>query len=183
MNDGKITVTLPTGGYGTYQYSIYGAAGPWQIAGTFTGLTNGLYDVWIRDAAHTGCTAVLSAGLSINRPAILSATLAQTDVTCNGANDGTISVTDAAGGYGSYQYSINGTNWFGSGLFTNLAPATYTVQMRDAANRACIITVGTITITQQAALNATVNSVNVTCAGGSDGSIIITAPTGGYGNY
>ena len=183
IDDGKITVTLSTGGSGTYQYSIHGAAGPWQIAGTFTSLTNGLYDVWIRDAAHTGCTADLSAGLSIIRPAILSATLAQTDVTCNGANDGTISVTDAAGGYGSYQYSINGTNWFGSGLFTNLAPIAYTVQMRDAANPACMITIGTINITQQTVLNATVNSTNVTCAGGSDGSITISAPTGGYGNY
>ena len=86
-----------------------------------------------------------------------SATAAGTNITCNGASDGTITVTGAAGGYGSYQYTINGTNWFGSGLFTNLAPATYTVQMRDAANPGCVTGLGDITITQQPVLNATVN--------------------------
>ncbi len=182
-DDGRITISVPTGGYGTYQYSINGAAGPWQAPGTFTGLAPAGYDVWIRDAAHTGCTAVLSAGLVIDEPVALSAAISGTNITCNGASDGTISVTGAAGGYGSYQYTINGTNWFGSGLFTNLSPATYTVQMRDAANPGCIAVLGDITITQQAVLNATVTSINVTCAGGGDGSITITLPTGGYGNY
>ena len=183
-DDGKITVSLPTGGYGTYEYSIYGgAAGTWQGSLSFTGLTPGNYDVWMRDAAHTGCTAVLSAGLIINEPALLTATIAGTNITCNGANDGTITVTDAAGGYGSYQYSINGTNWFGSGLFANLAPDIYTVLIRDAANQACVINLGSVSITQQPALNATLASTNATCAGGGDGTITITFPTGGYGNY
>ena len=182
-NDGKITITIPMGGYGTYEYSINGAAGPWQASGSFTGLIPATYNVQMRDAVHTGCVAILNAALVINEPVVLTASISGTNVTCNGANDGTISVTGAAGGYGSYQYSINGTNWFGSGIFMGLAPAIYTVQMRDAANPACIINLGDIEITQQPVLNATVNSANVTCAGGTDGSITISAPTGGYGNY
>ena len=182
--DGKITISMPMGGYGTYEYSIYGGAvGSWQSSVSFTGLSAGTYDVQMRDASHTGCIAVLNAGLVINEPDELLASLARTNVTCNGANDGTISVTGATGGYGSYQYSINGTNWFGSGLFTGLAPAIYTVQMRDAANPGCVAVLGDITITQQSVLNATVTSINVTCAGGGDGSITISGSIGGYGNY
>ncbi|MGL2988587.1 SprB repeat-containing protein, partial [Flavobacterium sp. RSSA_27] len=71
--------------------------------------------------------------------AVLSATVASTNVTCNAANDGTITISAPLGGYGTYQYSINGgTTWQDSGTFTALANATYNVQIRDKANTACV---------------------------------------------
>ena len=137
--DGTITISSPSGGYGTYQYSINGG-GAWQASGSFSALAPATYNVQIRDAAHTGCVIVLNPALVITQPAVLSATVTPTNVTCNGANDGIISITAPTGGYGSYQYTINGgTTWSGSGNFTNLAPATYNVQIRDAANQACVI--------------------------------------------
>ena len=49
-------------------------------------------------------------------------------------------ISGATGGYGAYQYSINGgASWQGSGNFTGLAPGTYNVRMRDALNPACMI--------------------------------------------
>ena len=182
--DGTITISSPSGGYGTYQYSINGG-GAWQASGSFTALAPASYNVQIRDAAHTGCVIVLNPALVITQPAVLQATVAQTNVTCFGANDGTISITAPTGGYGSYQYTINGgTTWSGSGYFTNLVPATYNVQMRDAANQACIVILdATLTITQQAAITAGVAKSDVSCFGGSDGTITINSPTGGYGTY
>ena len=59
------------------------------------------------------CTAIAS--VTITEPAVLAATLASTNVTCNGANDGTITISGATGGYGTYEYSINGTTWQASG--------------------------------------------------------------------
>ena len=69
--------------------------------------------------------------------------------------------------------TINGgTTWSGSGNFTNLAPATYNVQIRDAVNQACVVILNAaLTITQPAVLSATVAKTDVTCFGGSDGTI------------
>ena len=109
------------------------------MANNFTNLTPGTYNVQIRDAAFTGCYIVLNNALVLTQPAVLTATLASTNVTCNGANDGTISITGASGGYGTYEYSIDGGgSWQLADIFINLAPGTYDVRIRDAANTACV---------------------------------------------
>ena len=183
-NNGSISVTSPAGGYGTYDYSRDGGA-TWQATGTFTNLLPGSYDVRIRDRAHTACVIILNPALVITQPAVLSATVASTNVTCFGANNGTITITNPLGGYGTYRYSVNGgTTWQSSGSFTGLAPATYNVRIRDAANIACeIVLNAAVVITQPAVLSATVASTNVTCFGAGDGTITITNPLGGYGTY
>ena len=139
-NDGTITINNPTGGYGTYEYSIDGGSN-WQSSGNYIALAPGFYNVQIRDAAQTACIVTLNGSLRITEPAPLRATLQKTDVTCFGANDGTITITSPTGGYGTYEYSVDGgSTWSGSGSFSNLQPATYDVRMRDAAQTGCIIT-------------------------------------------
>ena len=183
-SDGTITISGAAGGHGTYEYSINGG-GSWQAAGNYTGLTPGTYNVQIRDAAFTGCYIVLNNALVLTQPSMLTATLASTNVTCNGANNGTISVTGASGGYGTYEYTINGgTNWFASGLFTNVAPGTYDVRIRDAANTACVIILNAgLQITEPAALMATVVDTDISCFGANNGIITITNSAGGYGTF
>jgi len=183
-NNGVITVADATGGYGTYEYSIDGG-GTWQGSGSFTGLAPATYHVKIRDAAHSSCEITLDGSLTITQPPMLNANVASSDVTCFGANDGSITITGATGGYGTYEYSIDGgSSWHGSGVFTGLAPATYDIRIRDAAIPSCTITLqGSLIITQPVLLNASVASTNATCFGASDGSITITGATGGYGTY
>ena len=95
---------------------------PGRLRAAFSALSPATYNVQIRDAAHTGCVIVLNAALVITQPAVLSATVTPTMVTCFNANNGIITITSPAGGYGAYQYSINGgTTWQGSGTFSNLA--------------------------------------------------------------
>ena len=107
-----------------------------------------------------------------------------TNVTCNNASDGTITVTNPQGGYGTYGYSVNGgASWQPMGTFTNLAPNTYDIRIRDAANTACVIILSPVTITQPVVLSADVASTNVTCNGANDGTITVTNPMGGYGTY
>ena len=53
-NNGSIVISAPSGGYGTYGYSINGGA-TWQGSGNFTNLVPNNYDVRIRDAANTSC--------------------------------------------------------------------------------------------------------------------------------
>jgi hypothetical protein len=131
-NDGTITISSVSGGYGTYEYTIDGGAS-WQSTGTYTNLAPGFYNVQIRDAANIGCILVINSSLRITEPPVLRASLASTNITCFGANDGTITISLPTGGYGTYEFSINGgTNWQGSGNFTNLG-RQYNVQIRDAA--------------------------------------------------
>ncbi|KAF0191037.1 MAG: hypothetical protein FD166_3777, partial [Bacteroidetes bacterium] len=51
-NDGRITITNPQGGSGSYQYSIDGGL-TWQNSGFYTNLAAGSYEVMIRDAINT----------------------------------------------------------------------------------------------------------------------------------
>lgn len=183
-NDGTITFSSVTGGSGTYQYTDNGGSS-WQASPSFTGLAGGSYNIQIRDAAHTSCVVIFDLALVISAPAVLSASVASTDISCNGSTDGTISITSEAGGYGTYEFTINaGTNWQSSGSFTGLAAGTYNVQIRDAAHTGCIVTLNaTLVITAPAVLNASVASSNVDCNGANNGSITITSPSGGFGNY
>ena len=183
-SDGTISIINPAGGYGTYEYSINGG-GSWNVTGLFTGLVPGNYNVRIRDAANNSCVVILNSALQITQPPVLNAVVTPTMVTCNGANDGIISITVPTGGYGTYEFSINGgSSWQSSGLFTNLVPGNYNVQIRDASQTGCVIILNSaLAITQPAQLSAAVGSTNVTCFGANDGRITITSPTGGYGTY
>src|SRR5690606_33267214 len=183
-SDGTISITNSQGGYGTYEFSINNGSS-WQESGDYTGLNNRNYQVVIRDKANPNCRVTLNPNLTITQPSILSATVSSTNVTCSGASDGTISITNPQGGYGTYEFSINnGSSWQESGSFTGLNNGTYQLVMRDKANAACKITINSnLVITQHPVLNASVSTINVTCFGGNNGSISITSPSGGYGTY
>jgi hypothetical protein len=138
-NNGTITISMAAGGYGTFEYTINGGT-TWQAIGNFTGLAPGTYNVQIRDRVHQACVTILNPALQITQPAALSAAASGTNITCNGAVNGTITISAAAGGYGTYEYSIDGgVSWQASGLFTGLGPGTYNVRIRDAAYISCTI--------------------------------------------
>lgn len=120
--DGTITLT-PAGGIAPYQYSIDGGAN-WQPSNVFT-VAAGNYTVLIRDL--NGCTT--TGTMAVTEPPVLTANAVVTAASCNGGNDGTITVT-ATGGNSNYQYSLDGVNFQSSNLF-NVAPGSYTVVVRD----------------------------------------------------
>ena len=100
------------------------------------------------------------------------------NVTCNGANDGSINVV-ASGGTGVLQYSIDGFTYVLSNNFTGLGGGIYTVYVKDA--HGCIVS-NEVTITEPAALSILGTWTNVTCAGGNDGVINLTV-FGGTGPF
>ncbi len=107
----------------------------WQASGSFTALAPGSYDVRIRDAANPACVIVLNSSLTITEPAVMTANVASTNVTCFGGSDGTITITSPTGGYGTYEYSRDaGATWQATGSFTGLLPGSYNVQIRDKAH-------------------------------------------------
>ncbi|MBO9703885.1 MAG: SprB repeat-containing protein, partial [Sporocytophaga sp.] len=137
---GAISITTPTGGVAPYEFSMNGGA--YQSSGSFTGLVAGTYTLSIRDA--NACVVAL-ATQTITEPALLSASVSKTDVLCNGASTGAISITTPAGGIAPYEFSMNGGTYQSSGSFTGLAAGTYTLSIRDA--NACVVALATQTIT------------------------------------
>ncbi|MBL7930441.1 MAG: SprB repeat-containing protein, partial [Bacteroidia bacterium] len=109
-------------------------------------------------------------------PCAVTGTVTKTNVTCNGAANGSATVT--AGGTGPYTYSWSVSGGTASSV-ASLSPGTYTVVITGAYS--CTAT-KTINITQPANLTATSSQTNVTCFGGSDGIASVT-PSGGTSPY
>jgi gliding motility-associated-like protein len=121
-SNGVINVT-PAGGIQPYEYSI-NAGVSWQNSNIFN-MAAGNYSVTIRDV--NGCTARQL--ITVAEPALLTATSTNSNATCNGGNDGTITVV-ANGGNSNYMYSLDGTNFQSSNKF-NVAPGNYTITVKD----------------------------------------------------
>ncbi len=183
-NDGSVTLVDIVGGSGNYEYSINGGTN-WQGSPVFNNLTAGTYHVLIRDSQALACVFSVNTSLIITQPPALTATAVTSDISCFGASDGTITVSNMSGGSGSYQYSIDGgVNWQNGSSFAGLKSGVYAVQMRDAVNTACVFAVNTsLTLNQPAILSAAVEFKHVTCRGSADGVISVINASGGYGNY
>ncbi|HEY0769191.1 MAG TPA: SprB repeat-containing protein, partial [Sphingobacteriaceae bacterium] len=139
------------------------------------------YQVTLTD--FNNCTPIVQTIVITQPTAALAGTAVSTNVSCNGATDGTITISPS-GGYGSYEYRINGgTSWQASNTFIGLAPQTYNVQVRDAAQISCVVTINTsLTITEPIAIAGTATPTHVTCFSLADGTITVNA-SGGYGTY
>ncbi len=131
--NGIITVTAG-GGILPYQYSI-DAGVNWQPGNVFI-VAAGTYTIIIRDANN--CTTIQAA--TVTEPAVLTAASVNGNASCDGGNDGVITV-NAAGGNSGYTYSIDGVNFQPSNIF-NVAPGTYTVTVID--NLGCSATFNTV---------------------------------------
>jgi len=161
-------------GSGILKYSIDGGK-TYQTSGSFIGVPAGTYSAMVKDAA--GCTQATT--IVIAQPSALSITAATIAEACNGGNDGQVNVTSAIGGTGAFSYSLGGTVYQSGTNFQNLTAGTYTVYVKDAAG--CTGTT-TASVTQPAAITATVTPTNASCNGSYDGSITIV-PSGGTGIY
>jgi hypothetical protein len=131
VNNGSVTVTT-TAGVSPFSFGIDGGA---LQAGTspytFSNLSPGNHVVSIRDAL--GCTRTLNVNVAPGPS--LTAAVNSTATGCQGASNGTVTVTPNSG-TGPYTYSIdNGAFVSGSSPYTfnNLTSGNHTIVVRDAA--------------------------------------------------
>lgn len=172
-NDGAITLSA-AGGTGTLQYSNNGGVS-FQASPVFSGLTAGTYSTIVKDAA--GCQN--GSVVTIVQPSQLVFNAIPTAVSCNGGNNGSVTITSAIGGLGALSYSINNGITYQSGTtFSGLAVGTYTILLRDIAG--CTVS-KTITVSQPSPLSATASVVNPSCNGGTNGSINVSGSGGNPG--
>jgi gliding motility-associated-like protein len=171
-SDGTIIVTDVTGGTAPYTYSIDGVN--FQTASTFTGLQNGTYTVTVQDSS--GCSENINTITieSLNPPTDLD--FDSTALTCP-SNLSTVTITNVTGGITPLEYQIiapsgAATGYQTSNVFADLAPGTYTFQVRDAND--CIYS-ESYTITPLDAISVVGESLNnISCFGTADGSAQFT---------
>jgi len=160
-NNGAATVSA-SGGSGSYSYSWAPSGGTLASA---SGLTAGIYTVTVTDASCGTTTA----SVTISEPSAVSITCTPTNPSCFGGNDGQV-VVSASGGTGS----ISGT-----GTFTGLSASAYSYTVTDA-NGCTASCSGSLVDPPQ--LIASCVASDVSCPGGSNGSVTVSA-TGGTGAY
>lgn len=161
-NDGSVTGTV-INGTAPYQYSIDGIN--FLSSGIFNGLSAGNYSLLVKDA--TGLLRMRP--FIVNSGCLLSVTATVVNVACGNAN-GSITAT-GSGGIAPYTYSIDGSIFQNSNIFTGLGAAPYTVTARDF-NNATATTTATITNSPGPILSVTTTPA---ACGNSDGSLTITA--------
>ncbi|MFN5441938.1 MAG: beta strand repeat-containing protein, partial [Flavobacteriia bacterium] len=182
---GAVDLSITGAGSSPATYT-YAWSGPSSYTATTQDISSrpaGTYSVTVTDA----CNATASASFTLTQPAVLSGTIAATNVSaCYGNTNGSIVVNNAAGGAGTYEYSINGTSWQSSNTFSNLAAGTYQVSIRDAVTTSCVIDLdgsnGTV-LTEPNQITGTVTPTNVTlCYNNANGSIAVSV-SGGSGAF
>ncbi len=175
------------GGLGNYLYSLftdaaltnnYYTAGYDQPDGEFDNLPAGTYYV---NVTSRDCTAPAEKVI-ITEPAPLTLINPNdfTNVSCNGADDGTITV-ELTGGVGPYQYAIspNLNRFDDENTFKGLAPGEYRIIAQD--RNGCFVEME-YTITEPDVLQVFATALPEVCAGEENGSIELTI-TGGTAPY
>tara|TARA_Y100000589_G_scaffold332344_1_gene392032 strand:- start:1579 stop:4659 length:3081 start_codon:yes stop_codon:yes gene_type:complete len=150
-------VANPGGGAPPFSYQ-------WNTGDTtqsLTGLGQGTYIVTVTD--NIGCQATDS--ITVTAPPPLSLSSSIVDVTCNGANNGSVAVTPSGG---TPPYSYSWSNGGTTNAITGLGPGSYTVTVTDALN--CSIS-GSYNVNSPQTITINFNTYNVNCFGGNNGSI------------
>lgn len=177
VGDGQGSATVNvTGGMPVYSYSWNTV--PVQTTATAQGLTPGTYTVTATD--QYGCS--IQATATINGPTVpLAVQLdGKSNVTCNGAANGTATVS-VSGGTPNYEVSWN-TTPPQTGLTANgLSGGTYTATVTDVNGCQATKEVTIAEPAQALALNIDAKQ-NINCHGQSTGSATVHA-TGGTGPY
>jgi PKD repeat protein len=169
--DGAILATA-SGGTGTLQYRV--DAGAWQGTGSFSGLAWGPHILSVMD----GNMCINSTTVVIDNFSSPTLSVSYNNVSCNGGNDGSITLT-STGGTGAVQYSINGgLSYQSSGVFTGLSAGKYSVLVKDVAGCG---QGEVVTLSQPGAISYQVSTRSATCFAKADGEIHVSGAIGGIG--
>jgi hypothetical protein len=183
--NGQITFTA-TGGTGTLNYStVLPTSSGTALSGVLQTITNvsaGTYQIQLVDANN--CTANVNVVVNEPTPLLLTETLSNS--TCNGLNNGGVSLLISGG---TAAYSFHWTGLLGGNSIvipnptqqnqSNLSPGTYTVVVTDA--NGCTAT-ETYTITEPTLLSVQLLITDAINCFGQTGEITATV-NGGTANY
>ncbi|SHI29690.1 SprB repeat-containing protein, partial [Arenibacter nanhaiticus] len=194
MDDGEIKLKAYGGNILNYRFELRDTSDniirPKQISPTFSGLTPGTYRAYVYDNVAVGCDASVEITLEVPK-AVVAAIGEIKDISCYGANDGSIIVNlDPSMDNPPYTYQLFDSTGLTplslprfSNVFKNLSQGDYIVRVRSV--RLCKTDLP-FTIDEPSELVASASATNFACA--ADNSVsqaVITAdiPTTGTAPY
>jgi len=163
------------GGYTGYMYRYDNM--PWQTSNVLTGVPGGNRNVQVRDAR--GCTASRQVTFLEPTDSLRTTLVSKTDISCYGASTGSISV-GATGGVRPYRYNVDGGTFVSDSTFRNLTAGAHTVSVKDI--NGCTGNITVTLVNTNTAIGTANNIGNVSCNGGSNGSISVSV-SGGVAPY
>ncbi|MFT3911289.1 MAG: gliding motility-associated C-terminal domain-containing protein [Ferruginibacter sp.] len=175
VDNGTITVTPPATG-GPFIYTLNPGNIVQNNNPVFTGLATGTYTITF--TTSIGCVGNVTPDPVVGAGTNPTTTAVAVNTTCPGVNDGTVTVTPPVSG-GPFTYTLNpGAITNSTGIFTGLAPNTYTITFTTAIGCNGTVPVNPVVGTG-AAPTATAVVANTTCPGVTDGTITINPPATG----
>jgi PKD repeat protein len=180
-NSFNFTNTGSSGGGFTYSWSFAGGTPSTSTVNNPAGVTfatTGTHAVTHTITGPGGCLSSTNSMITIFAAPTAQATT--TTPTACGAATGTITLGATTGGTGPYTYSVNGSAFTTTTLYTGFAAGSYGVVVRDA-NACEFSTTAAVSNSSGPTAQAT-TTVNSTC-GASNGTISIGATTGGTAPY
>lgn len=163
---------LAGGGIGNYTYSWTPSN---QTNSVITGVPAGSYTVKVTDqSVPSSCSH--TAAITLSQPPAITVTATQTNVTCFGYNNGSISTT-VTGGTGASTYSWSPGNLTTPSI-SSITAGTYTLRVTDG--NLCVKILN-YSISQSPSITITHTAVNPSGCAVPNGSIC-TTPTGGSGS-
>jgi large repetitive protein len=163
-----------TGGVSPYLFTLNG--GTPQLTGIFNDLSAGNYNLVVTDA--NGCTKQLN--FVITQPDSISASFSTVDPVICSVNDGIISLFDITGGVRPLLFSIDFGATQSDSTFTGLFSGNHIVSIID--NNGCIKNLS-IDLTSPSDIEATVTPTDILCFGNTNGTITVSAVSGGVSPY
>ncbi|WP_164914103.1 T9SS type B sorting domain-containing protein [Aquimarina sediminis] len=189
---GSILVNV-TAGDGPFTYVLDGTTTIGPIGATSTTFTNvavGAHVITITDG--DGCALAPVLNTTITAPTPITANIAITqDYSCDASGSSTtpilgeITVSGAANGNGSYEYSIDGVDYTNTtGVFTGLTDGTYTLYIRDTNTAACPVNLGDLTIDPlQEVSDLSFSQTQVQCPGLTSDVTVTATGTNGASSF
>ena len=165
------TVTLTAGGgVSPYTYSIDGVN--FVTQNTFPDLPAGNYSFTVKDVNN--CTR--NTNVNIIGPSAITLSANLTSIKCFGETAQVNLI--ASGGTGTFSYSMDGTNFQASNIFTGVTPGPQVFTVKDGND--CMKTV-LVEVIEPDTLTLSASKTDILCFGGT--STVTISATGGTGAY
>jgi gliding motility-associated-like protein len=177
--DGSITTTV-TGGTTPYSYSWVSANGTIANTKDLSSLAIGTYNLTVTDAKSCSTTRAET----LTEPDSISIGSAVIVGTLCSQLTGKITVSSITGGSGGFTYAWAGPSGatFATQNLTNVAPGQYVLTVKDSKN--CTASASFTVVDVAANITSSIPAVtNVSCNGGSNGAISLTATGSGALTY
>ena len=134
---GEVQVTV-SGGSGNYNYKLtMGSFSTVTSSNLIKGLASGTYSLEVKDLS-TGCTVTNNNVVVTGDYEDPRFQLSVSDITCTGANNGTVSVINLQKGRGPFSFTVVSPSASAvgasnsTGVFTNLLPGDYYIRLTDS---------------------------------------------------